>query len=237
MSRKASTISIIIPTYNEEAYIGRTLLHLAKYIPDSEVIVVDGNSEDQTYAIVQNSFPEVLLFKSPKKGRALQMNLGASKAGGDILFFLHADSYPPVDAVQQIERVFNSLDVVAASFFIRFNQVGWPYKILSLLSRWNTTFATYGDQGLLIRSRIFKEIGGFRSIPIFEDLEIQGRLRKKGPFVKISRPIITSPRRFKKKGLLRQLCLNTLLIIAWRMGASPFRLSHFYTYHKNKRKK
>lgn len=226
------SVSIIIPTYNEERIIQKTLEHIFQYIQVEEIIVVDGNSADSTRDIIKNNFPMVNLIHNPKKGRALQMNLGASNANGDILFFLHADSFPPIDAMKQIQHIFGLSGVIAASFYIRFDQIGWMYQILSFLSRWNTTFATYGDQGLLIKKSVFEDIKGFRPIPIFEDLEIQTRLRRKGRFVKISRPIITSSRRFRKNGLLKQLMINLFMILAWRIGFSPMFLSRYYTYSR-----
>src|SRR5688500_4367447 len=90
-------ISIIIPTYNEGDQIEETIreIHSASRANITEVIVVDGGSKDQTIAIARNCGAMTIL--SPKKGRAAQMNHGASIAKGEVLYFLHADSIPPRD--------------------------------------------------------------------------------------------------------------------------------------------
>lgn len=232
MEKSLVKISIVIPTYNEEKIIGSTLTHLAKYLPGAEIIVVDGGSQDRTKQIVSDQFPAIKLIEMDGKGRGLQMNKGASSAKGELLFFLHADTFPPTDAHRRISDLFDKKEVVAASFFLKFDLRSWPYLIMSQLSKWNTTLATYGDQGLIVRKAVFEEIGGFHPFPIFEDVEIQRRLRKKGRFVKINRAVTTSARRFEKKGIFRQLLLNTGLILAWKVGLSVNKLSRFYTYNK-----
>jgi rSAM/selenodomain-associated transferase 2 len=233
MKKAPAKISIIIPTYNEERYIGKTIEHLQKHFPEEELIVVDGNSEDKTREIIKNRYPEVQLIHLREKGRGKQMNAGVSYSKGHLLFFLHADTFPPPNGRESILQVFKDKKVVAASFYLKFDQNTWPYRILSFFSRWNTSFTTYGDQGLIVRRAVFEQINGFHSFPIFEDIEIQGRLRKIGRFVKINSPVTTSARRFQKKGLLRQLLLNAGLVLSWKMGIPPEKLGKYYTYHQS----
>lgn len=223
-------ISVIIPVYNEAKIIGQTLSHLQKSDGYKEVIVVDGKSTDATRSIILKYHPEVKLIEASKRGRAHQMNKGARIARGKILFFLHADSLPPFHAPSLIRDQLNQAGTIAASFRLRFDDPSWIFHFMAFFSRWNTLLMTYGDQGLVLRKRIFEEIGGYRPIPIFEDLEIQLRLRKRGRFVKIKRPITTSARRFKKRGLFRQLLINTVLVLAWRAGVHPKVLTKYYPY-------
>jgi rSAM/selenodomain-associated transferase 2 len=233
MKKNQAKISIIIPTYNEERYIGKTIEYLQKHFPEEELIVVDGNSEDQTREIIKNKYPEVQLLHLLDKGRGTQMNAGVPYSKGHLLFFLHADTLPPANGRESILKVFQDKKVVAASFYLKFDQTTWPYRFLSFLSRWNVSFATYGDQGLIVRREVFGKINGYHSFPIFEDIEIQGRLRKMGRFVKINGPVTTSARRFQKKGLLRQLLLNAGLVLSWKMGIPPEKLGKYYTYHQS----
>ncbi len=227
----APKVSIIIPTYNEEATIRCTLRHLNRHFTTSEIIVVDGQSSDQTRKFVRANFPEVTLISSSERGRAIQMNKGAQEATGDLLFFLHADTLPPAGSLLQMQQLFQDERVTGASFRLEFDEKSWPYRLLAYFSRWNTLFTTYGDQGLLVRKSTFDALGGFPEIPIFEDLELQRKLRRAGRFVKIPRPVTTAARRFKERGLLRQLLLNAVLVLAWRMGRSPEKLARFYSYH------
>ena len=107
-------ISIIIPTLNEETHIAKTLTHTLKLKGNFEILVVDGGSNDRTIEIVKD-FPEVKRYCAPK-GRALQMNLGARHAQGEILVFLHADTFLPKEAFASICELCKAKDTVGGSF-------------------------------------------------------------------------------------------------------------------------
>jgi len=133
-----------------------------------------------------------------------------------------------MDNKEGISVIIPVYNTIAASFWLRFDDPSRIFRFVAFFSRWNTLLMTYGDQGLVLRKRIFEEIGGYRPVSIFEDLDIQQRLRKRGRFVKIKRPITTSARRFKKTGLFKQLLINSALILAWRMGVNPKVLIKYY---------
>lgn len=219
-------ISVIIPTLNEAGVIESSLKNLLNHKGDFEIIVSDGGSSDGTLDIV-SQLPQVKRVISAK-GRGRQMNEGAKLAGGDILLFLHADICFPPCSFQMIEETMSDPSVVGGSFYISFNHHSLLLKVYSFFSRINHILFTYGDQGLFLRCATFRAIGGFKDIPIMEDVEIQMRLRSMGRFVKICEPVVTSARRFIKRGIIRQQILNTALVFLYHLGVSPLNLKRFY---------
>ncbi len=222
-------ISIIIPVYNEASVIEDTLEYLKKHIRDSELILVDGGSEDDTRKIIA-TIPGITFLRSEQSGRAVQMNVGASKAKGGLLFFLHADTLPPPDFEEQIKNTLASEKVVAGSFYTRFTPKGWNYELLSLLTSVKWRMLTFGDQGLFVKKEVFEQAGGFPAIPIMEDVEIQKRLKRYGRFKKLSVPVLTSGRRFEKNGFWRQLAIDIIIWLGYVFGISPQRLAKWYSY-------
>ncbi len=220
-------ISIVIPTLNEERIIGRCLQQFDRQRGAHEIIVADGGSRDNTLGIV-NGFPDVKLVEVKEKGRGLQMNRGAGMATGDILLFLHADTFLPPEGLRIIEKTMDRRKVAAGSFSLCFDHRDRLLHLYSRLSRINHVLFTYGDQGLFLARSSFEDLGGFAEIPLMEDVEIQQRLRKIGKFVKLDDCVHTSSRRFIHHGIIRQQLLNTGLVLLYHAGVSPFRLERYY---------
>ncbi len=225
-------ISVVIPTFNEAATLESFLRNLLNQPGDFEIIVADGASSDGTLEVLSR-FPEVRLVRSGG-GRARQMNEGAREARGGILLFLHADTILPERALRKIGEALADSCVAAGSFCLKFDQPGGFFRILSSFSRINHPFFTYGDQGLFLRASTFRKIGGFREIPVMEDAEIQGRLRKAGKFIKLAPPVITSSRRYLQNGPLRQHLITTGVVLLYHLGVSPHFLGR--RYYGNHRK-
>lgn len=220
-------ISVVIPVLNEFRIIRSCLSRLQKETAAHEILVVDGGSIDGTGDIVE-TFPNVKILDSPV-GRGRQMNLGANAARGNTLLFLHADTHLPPGGLRTIENLLvQQKNVVAGSFSLSFDYPNPFLQLYARFSRINHILFTYGDQGLFMRKHIFKKIGGFREIPIMEDVEIQKRLRRLGRFVKIAQPVKTSARRFLFHGIIKQQILNTALVFMYHGGVSPFKLKRFY---------
>ena len=156
------------------------------------------------------------------------MNRGAEVAKGDLLLFLHADTCLPPGGLDRIETMMARGEIVAGSFSLSFDEPNLLLKLYALFSRINHLLFTYGDQGLFMTRHIFERIGGFREIPIMEDVEIQKRLRKMGRFVKIRLPVVTSARRFLTHGIIKQQILNIGLVFLYHTGFSPVWLKRFY---------
>lgn len=227
-SSGSNMVSVIIPTLNEADIIESSLENLLHHRGDFEVIVADGGSSDATRDIV-STFPHVKQVLSAR-GRGKQMNEGAKATGGDILLFLHADTCLPPRAFTMIGEAMADARVAGGSFCINFDRRNPLLRVFSLFSRINHVFFTYGDQGLFLRPSTFRRIGGFRELPIMEDVEIQMRLRRAGGFVKICEPVVTSARRFTRSGIVRQQVLNTALVFLYHIGVSPSILGRFYPY-------
>jgi rSAM/selenodomain-associated transferase 2 len=219
-----STISIIIPTLNEEKYV-LSAIRSAKQPPRKyEIIVVDGGSTDDTVKVAQ-AYAVVII--SPR-GRAVQMNAGARHSTGDILLFLHADSCLPPDALANLEQVMADPQIAGGTFTLRFDHPKWRLRLIAFFSRFKFRYFHYGDQGIFVRRDIFEQLGGFKEIPIMEDLDFLRRLRARGRVALIKLPITTSARRFLGNGILRHQLLNIFLVILYLLGAKPQALSRWY---------
>ena len=219
-------ISVIIPTLNEAGIIGATVRSVLGQPDLLEIIVTDGGSTDGTLEALA-PFPGIKKVVTPA-GRATQMNAGARAAKGDILFFLHADSTLPPQALGAIHQALSAPSVSGGSFYLEFDDHRRFFKILAAFSRLNHVLSTYGDQGLFLRAETFQAVGGFQEIPVMEDVEIQKRLRAAGRFVKIPRPIVTSARRYRQKGVWRQHFQTSLIVLGFHLGVSPRFLGRFY---------
>jgi rSAM/selenodomain-associated transferase 2 len=220
-------LSIIVPTLNEAGGIAAALGRLLPFRRESEVIVVDGGSDDGTAEVARPLADRVL---TSARGRAKQMNAGAAAATGDVLLFLHADTALPDDALRLIAlglastgRAWGRFDVTIAGTDPMLAAVS---TAMNLRSRWSG-IAT-GDQAIFVRREAFEAIGGFAEIPLMEDVEISQRLRT------LSRPLcvrsraITSGRRWERDGVTRTIVLMWRIRFAYAMGVSPERLARRY---------
>ena len=167
-------ISIIIPVLNEEDNIGKLLVHLKENSTESnisEIILVDGGSTDKTLDgihYIQTIYSGIELFHS-EKGRAKQMNLGAKQASGSILYFLHADSFPPKNFDQLIIKEVEK-DNLAGCFRLQFDSNHWWLRLASWLTQFRWRACRGGDQSQFITKTLFEDIGGFdESYFIYED--------------------------------------------------------------------
>lgn len=224
-----SLVSVIIPTYNEENQIAGTLRHVLAMAGHFEVIVVDGGSTDQTLSIV-SSFKEVCCFQTPQAGRAEQMNLGAQRARGESLLFLHADTLPHWNSINLIADAMDDPTIAGGSFALEFDRNDWHYRLLSRFTRLNSPLWTFGDQGIFVRASVFDSINGYAAIPILEDLDLQRRLRRQGTFVKLPVAVRTSARRYTHNNTIRELGLDLAVLCGYFLGFDPHQLYRWYTY-------
>jgi rSAM/selenodomain-associated transferase 2 len=219
-----STISVIIPTLNEGQYVLSAIQSAIQPPRKSEIIVVDGGSTDDTVKITR---AYAVVIKSPR-GRAVQMNAGARHSTGNVLLFLHADSCLPPLALANLEQVMADPQIVGGTFTLRFNHSKWLLRLIAFFSRFKFRYFHYGDQGIFVRRDIFEQLGGFKEIPIMEDLDFLRRLRARGRVALIKLPITTSARRFLENGILRHQLLNIVLVILYLLGTKPQALSRLY---------
>tara|TARA_B110000037_G_scaffold221695_1_gene293520 strand:- start:22970 stop:24238 length:1269 start_codon:yes stop_codon:yes gene_type:complete len=216
---KGATVSVIIPTLNEAGNITSILEKIAVSNPH-EIIVADGGSTDGTTDLARAT--GVRVTSSPK-GRAAQMNHGASIATGEFLLFLHADTLPPEGFPHIIANTLNRPNTAAGAFRFRLSgDMGASPLIESLVNLRCRFFGTpYGDQGIFVRRALFQNLGGFPNLQAMEDLHFIRKARKSGKIRGTDQAAVTSPRRWEKSGLIRTFLGHQLMLASGRIGIWP----------------
>src|SRR5438093_1141221 len=147
--------------------------------------------------------------------------LGGRPAGaGEVLFFLHADSMPPPDALARIAAALADPRVVGGAFEHRFAEPAWSLRAINLVNRirYRLTRNWYGDQGIFVRAEVFRALGGYRDLRLMEDLDFSQRLKARGRSVLVDAPVVTSGRRFLARGPWRTLFFIVWLLARWTLG-------------------
>ncbi|MBM4067072.1 MAG: glycosyltransferase [Planctomycetes bacterium] len=217
-------ISVIVPTLNEESHIEKTLLSVIKQEGDYEVCVVDGGSTDNTVAIAK----KYACVISSKRGRAIQMNAGAKLCKGDILLFLHADTFLPDNGFREIRKRMRDEAVAGGSFYIAFDTDNFILRCVSFITKFNFRLFHFGDQGIFVRRDIFQSLRGYKEMPIMEDYDFYKRLGNMGKVILIRMPVVSSARRFIRKGVIRQLLINKFVVLAYWVGLDIQTIKRFY---------
>jgi rSAM/selenodomain-associated transferase 2 len=221
-------ISIVVPTLNEASQIVQTLAALKKLEGEKEILVVDGGSEDNTVALVESCGVRVV---RSSRGRGVQLRAGAAEARGDVLWFVHADTIARVDALLEIRSALMDPSAVGGNFGLTFDGPSGAARLLTLvypMLRWLNL--AYGDSGIFVRRDVYEAIGGFRSYPLFEDLDILKRLRRAGKFVHLECRMITSSRRFENRNFAVMWTHWTALQILYWAGVPPRLLARWYRH-------
>lgn len=212
-------ISVIIPTYNEEAHIKATIERLWEYDETNlikEIIIADGGSTDDTATIARTEGVKVIV--SPKKGRAAQMNFGAQHATSEILYFLHADTLPPKRFTCDITTAINA-GYSAGCYMLSFDHNHWFLKANCWFTRFDVNAVRFGDQSLFICKEKFDEAGGFcEKHIVLEDQHFIRRIKKVARFTIIQKPVITSARKYLENGIYKTQALFFLVYFMYRLG-------------------
>lgn len=221
-------LSIVIPTYQEEACIADVVAHIRTMDTNCsyELIVVDAGSTDQTITLAREAGAQV--FVSPVKGRGAQMNFGATQTKGEVLYFLHADAFPPAGFMEHILEA-----VEAGHGFGHFRQEilseNRLVAINSFLSRLSGLVASGGDQSLFIKATLFNRIGGFdETLPLMEDYDLVRKARQLSSWVKIPVSLRVLDRKYKYNSFFRVNLVNTIIFLAYRLGVNPLHLKRWY---------
>lgn len=222
--------SIIVPVLNEQDQINSFIDKVKDQSFDGyfELIIVDGDSRGGTINAVRDN--SVICLISPK-GRGRQMNAGAAAARGEILIFLHADTILPDNALGKISRVLQDKNYVGGAFDLKIDSNRLFLKYISvrasLRSRWNRI--PYGDQALFIRKKYFDQIGGFKEIPLMEDVDLMRRIKKDGrKIIILPDKVTTSARRWENEGAFYTTMRNQILVRLFYLGVSPHKLAKYY---------
>lgn len=230
---------MVIPALNEVDALPGTLRNLERQgtDPPFEVILADGGSRDETVAMFQERTRDwpaggitARVVACPRPGRGEQMNAGARVAAGDALIFLHADTHLPPGAARAVVLALGDPAVVGGGFRHAFSEAGLLLRIISLYAtaRSRVRGIHYGDQAIFARRSVFEAIGGYTAEPLFEDLDLSRRLRRKGRVVTIPMAVSTSSRRLRQGGVVRTAGRFAWLKLRHALGADPSRLKARY---------
>lgn len=222
-------ISIIIPTYNEEAHIVDLLRYLENQAPsesDLELLVVDGHSTDRTVEKVRQA--GFTCRVSPSKGRAVQMNFGVEHTSGELLYFVHADTRPPESYATDIRQAVQN-GYESGCYRFSFNSEALMLKINSWFTRFDVLICRGGDQSLFITRSVFEEMKGFKNYRIMEDFELIRRLRRRETFTILPKSVRVSARKYKENHYLKVNLVNLVVFTMFIFGASQRTMVHAYT--------
>lgn len=221
-------ISVIVPTLNEAENIRGCIECVKAEDIDLEIIVCDGGSSDATVQIVRE-YDDAILIGSAK-GRGLQMNRGAAVAGAEVLLFLHADTILERGWSRELLSVLADESVAGGAFTFKIDDPAVQYRLIEfwVTLRCSLGGLPYGDQGIFVRRDLFDKIGGYRDIPLMEDVEIIGRLKKEGRLVLLEKCAVTDARRWTEKGWIRTSVMNQMVMLMYKLGVDPHTLARFY---------
>jgi rSAM/selenodomain-associated transferase 2 len=222
-------LSIIIPTYNEAEAIGPLLQYLQRHMsPGSEIIVADGGSRDATCAIAKQHGAQVV--QCEQKGRAPQMNAAAAASTGDVLYFLHADTFPPIAFEEYIKQAVQE-GAGSGCYRLRFDVAHWFLGLNAWFTRFDVDAIRFGDQSLFVRRDVFLKAEGFNEqLLLLEDQEVIGRLRRLAPFVVLPQSVVTSARKYRQVGVYKLQAGYFLIYGLYRLGVSQQRLVRIYKW-------
>ena len=227
---KLMNLSIVIPTLNEANNLEKLIPYLqsAQKGNDIEIIVADAiHSTDQSFELANKLGAKAI--KCPTSSRAVQMNLGAQKAQGNVLYFIHADVIPPKsfysDILETMEKGFS-----IGLFSYQFDS---PKKLLcvnSYVTKFDGIFAGGGDQTIFVKREVFLELNGFcESYCIMEDFDFIRRVKKaKIPYHIIQKNVTVSARKYAKNSYCRVTFANLLVFSMFKLGFSPTQLKKVY---------
>ena len=220
---------MIIPAYNEGARAAGAARALRGTAGGGDAEIILAVAGQGAAGACPGLPPDVRVINSPK-GRAVQMNLGARAALGEALVFLHADTALPTNAFAAMERALTSgrcdcgafrLKLDTENTWLRF--VAWTANVRNLFTR-----TPYGDQAFFMRADLFRALGGYRELPIMEDVDLLRRARKAGARLTIlGEHVLSSARRWEKDGLLGTTLTHHALRLLYLAGVAPEKLAGF----------
>lgn len=223
-------ISVIVPTLNEEKNVYNLINRLQKhgdcYV--LEIIIVDGGSTDNTVCIAQEA--GAVVVPNAPRGRAIQMNLGAARAAGEVLYFVHADTQVAESFADDIYQAIQE-GYQAGGYRFRFDSDRWLLKINSYCTRFDALFVRGGDQTLFVTSALFNSLGGFdERYVIMEEYDFLRKMWKshRKLFKLIPKEVVVSARKYETNSWLSVQLANLVAVLQFKMGRSPQYIAHLY---------
>ena len=222
---EAARLSVIIPTVDEEACVALAVASAKAGAPGVEVLVVDGGSRDHTREAAAAAGASVL--EGPRS-RGVQLDLGARRASGDWLVFLHADTRLEAGWAQELSRL--PEDVVGGAFRFAIDSSRRGYRSIEagVALRCRLLRLPYGDQAIFARRLVYETVGGFPPLPLMEDVAFAQRLARAGRLAFPRVRALTSCRRWERHGLVGTTLRNWGLLALYAAGCAPERLAKIY---------
>ena len=224
-------ISVIIPTFNEEATIVKTLDAIERLVNVDELVIVDGGSTDRTVEIIetQGLKKPLKLIKFGEANRGKQLHEGTKHASHEIFWFLHADTRPVQGCAREIKKYMKYDEVVGGNFNVLFDGGSrWARFLTWLHPQMQSSGLIYGDSAIFARRETYEKIGGYKPLTIFEDVDFAKRLRKKGEFMFISKSVTTSSRRFQNRSFIWRFTKWFVFQILYSFGIPAKTLAKHY---------
>jgi len=223
-------VSVVVPLLGDRGHASR-LLRQVPVDPRVEVIVAEAGEEPvhpDDLAGLSSGRDDVTLIHAVR-GRARQMNAGAALARGEWLLFLHADSVLPDGWLEAFAAV-ASPSVAGGWFRFALDDAAWQARAIErgVALRVRLFRLPYGDQGIFVSRRAWTALGGFRDMPLMEDVDLVRRLVRLGPVVEVPHAIVTSARRWRRDGWLRRSARNVTLLALYFSGVPAERLARWY---------
>ena len=220
-------ISVIIPTHAEGDRLAEGVAALHAIGLGEEILVAAHLESPETRRRVERG-GAVRWLTCPAASRGAQLARGAAEARGDVLLFLHADTRLPDDAGGLLRGALADPRVAGGAFRLAFDARHPALALLERLSALEWRSAYLGDQALFCRTAHYHAAGGFRPLPLFEDVDFIRRLARQGRLARLPAVATTSARRFTAAGPWRQLLRNALLLTRYYLGEAPERLAREY---------
>jgi len=229
------TISVIIPTLDEEQTLQQTLSRLVDE-ENIEIIVVDGGSKDASMAMAKAR--GALVISSPR-GRGVQLNQGVKVASGKLLLFLHADTRLPDNFAFLIRRTLSRKNCGAGAFSLQIDSSQMSLAIIAYFANLRSRLLQmpYGDQGIFTTRNAYNRIGGFAEVAIMEDFIFIKNMRKYGEIHILDETVVTSSRRWQNRGIILTTLTNQFIILGYYCGVKLPILAHWYQRLEGVRKK
>jgi rSAM/selenodomain-associated transferase 2 len=221
-------ISIIIPTFNEAAVIVNLIQYLRQHSSSQsiEIIVSDGGSTDNTVQLARDNNVTVII--SPQKGRAAQMNYGAALSTAPILYFVHADCFPPASFVADIlASVKNGYD--CGRYQTRFNTNRWIFKFNAFFTRFDWFICYGGDQTFFVTAQLFSQLNGYKKeMKIMEEYDLTVRAKQAGNYIILKGKALVSIRKYEGRSWWQVQMANRKAVALYRAGASQQLIADTY---------
>jgi rSAM/selenodomain-associated transferase 2 len=218
--------SVIVPVFNEAPLIRPFLQHLRDRAPEAEIIVADGGSTDGTADLASGFCDQIVVSE---RNRAIEMNVGARAAHGDILWFVHVDAEVPHGCLAEIERLMNDPGVAGGYFRIRLPRAH-VYRLTDSFAHYAGILLRMrcGDHGIFCRRTVFLDIGGFPEVPLMEDVEFFRLLHRRGRVTYSHKRIVPSPRRYDTIGRARLTLAYGFIATLYLFGVPLSKLASIY---------